>query len=401
MIVADDDRGQGRIDFASPSITGDDVAAVERVLRSGWLTTGAECEAFERELEDATGAPFAVAVSSCTAALEIALAALKPAAGSIVVVPTWTFVSTGLSAYRAGCRPMLVDVEPATLNIDPDGLERALACHDVAAVMPVHIGGVPVDPAIYDLCRAAGVPVIEDAAHALGATDHRGPLNGKGSAAACLSFYVTKNLAAGEGGALLTWDEDVANFARSYRLHGLDRDAWARYRPGARTSYELLHPGIKANFPDLLAALARSQLRRFPAMQRRRRELVGRYREGVAQTEVRPLPAEQVDGSADHLFTVELPRGVDRSAVQATLDEAGISTSVHFRPLHRYRWFRDNALMPDTGLRVADRMTPRVLSLPLHPNLGFDDVDRVCSVLARATHPSTRRPSAHAEPGRG
>ena len=380
----DDDRGHPSVDFASPSITEDDVAAVERVLRSGWLTTGAECHAFEEELAEATGAPFAVAVSSCTAALEISLAALELAAGSIVVVPTWTFASTGLSAHRVSCQPLLVDVEPGTLNMAPAALERALASHDVAAVIPVHIGGVPVDPAIHDLCHAAGVPVIEDAAHALGATDFRGPLNGQGSLAACLSFYVTKNLASGEGGALLTWDEDIANFARSYRLHGLDRDAWARYAPGAPTSYEILHPGIKANFPDLLAALARSQLQRFPAMQRRRRELVDRYREGAAEIGVRPLPGEQAEGSADHLFMIRLPSGVDRGAVQVALEAAGIRTSVHFRPLHSYQWFRDNALMPDGGLPVADRMTSRVLSLPLHPNLTFDDVDRVCAELADA-----------------
>lgn len=374
------------VEFAPPDVDEDDIEAVVKVLRSGWLTTGPECARFEAELAAYLGAPHVIGVSSCTAALEICLAYLRLPVGSKVAVPTWTFASTGISAHHQGLQVVLVDVDPDTLNMSVESLASAFESHQIAAVVPVHIAGHPVDASIRRLCEQKGVPVVEDAAHALGAVDDRGRINGVDVTASCFSFYVTKNLSSAEGGAIATFDDELARFARVYRLHGLDADAWARYKPGGKATYDLLLPGIKANLPDLLAALGRSQLKKFEAMQLARRLLVNRYRQNIELIErVRPVPAVQAAGSADHLMVVVLDDGVDRDVVRKELTERRIVTSVHFRPLHTYEWFRENAIVPAAGLRHADALAPQALSLPLHPGLTLDDVDRVCAELSTVT----------------
>jgi dTDP-4-amino-4,6-dideoxygalactose transaminase len=369
------------IRFAVPEITEDDVEAVTRVLRSGWITTGDECLALEAELAEFLSVPYVVTVSSCTAALEIAIAHLRLAPGARVGVPTWTFASTALAAHRDGATPVLLDIDPDTLNLSPDALSDALD-EGLDAVIAVHFAGVALDEKVHDLCHQAGVPIIEDAAHALGTRDHRGLVAGQGTAGACYSFYATKNLTSGEGGALATDDEDLAEFARVFRLHGMSRDAWARYHPGASEGYDVIEAGIKANMPDLLAALARSQLRRFDDLQTRRREIVQRYRANLAAIDgLAFIPRELVIEGADHLFVVMLPPGTNRSLVRRRLAEHKIGTSVHFQPLHTLHWFHEHATIARGGLSIADDIAPRALSLPLHPRLTDDDIDRVCAVL--------------------
>jgi dTDP-4-amino-4,6-dideoxygalactose transaminase len=373
-----------KILFSRPDIRQADAEAVLAVLRSGWLTSGRECTALERELESYLGIAHVVAMSSCTAALETAIASLALPKGAKVAVPTWTFVSTALAAARHGAVPVLIDVESDTLNLSPESLAAAIGA-GVDAVIVVHFGGVPISKDIHQLCIAAGVPVIEDAAHALAATDHRGRIGGRDTLGACFSFYATKNLTCGEGGALATEDAGIAEFARSYRLHGLSADTWSRHRSEDSPAYDLLRPGIKANLPDLLAALARSQLRRLDEMQARRRTIVTRYRSQLSANErIGVVPSELVAGAADHLMVVLLPDGVSRQAVAAFMGAKGIGTSVHFRPLHRFEWFVHNAIVGPSGTGNADRLASRVLSLPLHPGMSDDDVDRVCESLRAA-----------------
>ncbi len=369
------------VPFAPPDIDDDDVRAVERVLRSGWLTTGEEAQALEAELASYLGMAHVVTVSSCTAAIEIAYAALGLPPGARVGVPTWTFVSSALAPHHHGAVPVLLDVDPETLNLAPDSLEAALEA-GLAAVVAVHFGGVPVGREVLERCASAGVPVIEDAAHALGASDHRGRALGRGTAGAALSFYATKNLTSGEGGALATDDADTARFARSFRLHGMSHDAWDRYRPGRFAQYDLIAAGIKANLPDVLATLARSQLARFERLQARRRDLVERYRAGLGGVPgLAFLPGSLVPESADHLVVVRLPGGVARDDVIAALAERGIATSVHFRPLHRFEWFRSHAEVGPLGVATAESLADRVLSLPLSSALSDAQVDRVCAEL--------------------
>lgn len=369
------------VPFAPPDISADDIAAVTRVLRSGWLTTGPECAALEAELADYLQVPHAIAVSSCTAAIEIAYAALGLPPGARVGVPSWTFVSSALAPHHHGALPVLLDVEPDTLNLSATSLASALE-DGLDAVVGVHFGGVALPETVHALCRDAGVPLIEDAAHALGTRDHRGRALGSGSAGACLSFYATKNLTSAEGGALVTDDGDLADFARAFRLHGMSKDAWRRYEPGQFAQYDLVAPGIKANLPDVLAALARSQLTRFDGLQARRRAHLDHYRqrlEGVAGLRFVPTVADT--DSADHLAVLVLPEGVTRPHVLAHLGAAGIGASVHFQPLHRFGWFREHAEVGPAGVDVAETMAERVLSLPLAAALTSGDVDRVCDEL--------------------
>jgi dTDP-4-amino-4,6-dideoxygalactose transaminase len=379
-------HASGQIRFSEPDLGDEEIAAVADVLRSGWITTAGECLALEAELAAYLDVDHVVAVSSCTAALEIAVAHLGLPRGARIGVPTWTFVSTALAAYHRGLRPVPLDIDEDTFNLSEHALKRALTEDGgLRAVIGVHFGGVALDPSVHDLCADAGLPLIEDAAHALGTRDRRGLVAGQGTAGCCFSFYATKNLTSAEGGALATDDPELADFARSFRLHGLSRDAWARYRPDAKVqTYDVLGDGLKANLPDVLAAIARVQLAKFDEMQSRRRQLVEHYRAGLRSVPGIRLVPEQLDpGSADHLMIVVLPPSVPRAAVQEHLQEQGIGTSVHFRPLHSFGWFEREGLRSGPGgTPVADRYAERVLSLPLHTRLTDHDVDRVVTALA-------------------
>ncbi len=373
-----------RVTFASPDVSSADIEAVTRVLKSGWLTTGDECRLLEEELTEYLSIPHVVSMASCTAALETCIAYLDLPPGARVAVPTWTFVSTALAPIRHGAIPVLLDVDEDTLNVSTESAEAA-ADEGIDVAIVVHVGGVPVSPEVRAVFSGQGVPVIEDAAHALGACDERGRVAGRSTVAACFSFYATKNLTSAEGGALATEDDGLASFARSFRLHGLSRDAWARYRPGSPASYDLLAPGIKGNLPDLLAALARSQLDRYGSLQAHRRDLVERYRSNLTAIQgLRCVPERLAEDGADHLMIVVLPEGADRDAVVVHLNEANVGSSVHFQPLHHFPWFEKNATIAPGGTPVADALWNRVLSLPLHTRLSLSDVDFVCEALALA-----------------
>lgn len=380
--------------FAAAVLTEEDVEAVVHVLRSGWLTTGAVTRDFESALADHTGTRHVVATSSCTTALECAVASLRLPPGARVAVPAWTFVSTVTVLLRLGLEPVLLDVEADTLNASADSLRRAVA-QGVSAAVLVHFAGAPVDAEVVAFACSAGLPVVEDCAHALGARLQQPSV----TRARCYSFYATKNLTTAEGGALATDDDEVADFARRYRLHGMSADAWRRYEPGASSAYDVSVVGVKGNLPDLLAALGLSQLRRFPSAQQRRRELVRHYRSLLAAgpTGLRLLRADEA--SADHLVVVVLPPGTDRRAVEAEMAARGIGVSVHFTPVHHFSGLR--ALVDTScGLPVTELMAGRVLSLPLHAGMELSDVDRVVCTLAEALAVSSRpAPARCAERG--
>ena len=372
--------------FSEPDIGEAEQSAVARVLRSGWITTGEEAAAFEAELSRYLGGPLVATVSSCTVALEAVLASLRLPPGSVVAVPTWTFVATGLVPARLNLRPALLDVDPSTLNLSPESLRRLIESDGPpGAVVPVHFAGVPISDDIYALCARHGVPIVGDAAHAFGTVDGVGRIAGRRSRADCFSFYATKNLTCAEGGAIATFDRELFEFVGHYRLHGLDRDAWKRYRVTTAEQYALRFPGTKGNLPDVLAAIGRVQLSRFDELQARRRALVDTYLAELSGLQgASPLPSMGATGSAHHLFVVVLSPGVDRQALRTRLSSMGIGTSVHFMPLHEHAWFAQHAQLPSAGLPVASELSGRAMSLPLHPRMTSDDVIRVCQALRTA-----------------
>jgi perosamine synthetase len=375
-----------RVPFCRTEITPEAQRAAVRVLASGWVTTGAESVAFEREFGAWVGAPHTVAVSSCTAAIEMALTTLGLPAGAPVLTPTLTFCGAVQAIVHAGLRPVLVDADEATLTVSAEGVAKA-ARNGAAAMVIQHMAGYPVDGA--ELAAAAGLPagnVVEDAAHGLGATVGGRPV-GSFPRAGCFSFYATKNLPIGEGGAITTTDGDLAERWRRMRLHGMSGDSWRRYHRSGTWRYTVEDAGMKANLTDLQAAIGREQLRRLDAWQLRRAAIAARYDAqlgGVPGLRRPPRPA--AGAHAWHLYIVRIHHrtfGINRDLTSELLAEAGIGTSVHFIPVHHLPYFRNLLGLEACGeLPVADQLFPQLLSLPMHPGLTDSDVDRVCEAIA-------------------
>jgi dTDP-4-amino-4,6-dideoxygalactose transaminase len=375
-----------QVPFCRTEITPEAQQAAVRVLASGWVTMGAESIAFEQEFGASVDAPHTVAVSSCTAAIQLALTGLGLPPGAPVLTPTLTFCGAVQAIVHAGLRPVLVDTDEATLTVSAESVAKA-ARHGAAAMVIQHMAGYPVDGA--ELAEAAGIPngnVVEDAAHGLGATVGGRPV-GSFSRAGCFSFYATKNLPIGEGGAITTTDGDLAERWRRMRLHGMSGDAWRRYHRSGTWRYTVEEAGMKANFTDLQAAIGREQLRRLPAWQQRRAAIAARYDAQLAGLEGLELPPRPAaDAHAWHLYIVRIhprPFGIDRDTAAERLAEAGIGTSVHFIPVHHLPYFRNLLGLEACGeLSAADQIFPRLLSLPMFPGLTDSDVDRVCEALA-------------------
>lgn len=380
-------HGAKDIPFCRTEITPEAQQAAVRVLASGWVTMGKETIAFERELGAWIDAPHVVSVSSCTAAIQMALAGLGLPPGAPVLTPTLTFCGAVHAIVHAGLRPVLVDTDERTLTVSAEGVAKA-AGRGAAAMVIQHMAGYPVDGA--ELAAAAGIPaanVVEDAAHGLGATVRGRPV-GSFSRAACFSFYATKNLPVGEGGAIATTDGDLARRWRRMRLHGMSGDAWRRYGRSGSWRYTVEDSGLKANFTDVQAAIGRAQLRHLGRWQQRRAELAARYDTlltGIGGLELPPRPA--ADRHAWHLYIIRVhPRqfGMSRDEVSEKLAAAGIGTSVHFIPVHHMPYFRELAgARACRDLPAADRVFPQLLSLPLHPRLTDSDLETVCETLTR------------------
>jgi dTDP-4-amino-4,6-dideoxygalactose transaminase len=373
------------VPFSVVEITEEARHAADRAMASGWVTSGPEVQAFEQELAASVGARFGVAVSSCTAALEIALRALHLSPGAKVITPTMTFCGAVQAIVHAGLRPVLADVDPVTVDCLPEhAAEAARRAGGVDAMVVLHYAGQPAP--VLELAEAAGIPVtrvVEDAAHAIGTRVGFQPV-GALSAATCFSFYATKNLPIGEGGMLTTDDPEIADYSRQVRLHGMSRDAWRRYQPGGSWRYSVDVAGLKANMTDVQAAIGRAQLRHFGRWQETRRRLVSRYSqqlEGITGVTTPEWPTRGV-----HAWHLYVPRigpafGVSRDQLIDRLAERGIGTSVHFIPIHHHPYYQA-LLGRDMGeFRGADAAFEQIVSLPLHPLLSDDDVDDVCEAI--------------------
>jgi perosamine synthetase len=380
--------------FHLPLIGAAEEEAVLRALRSGWLTTGAEAHAFEREFARAVGATHAVAVNSCTAALHLALEAAGIGAGDEVILPTMTFAASAEVVSYLGARPVLVDCDADTLNIDPDQVARAVSPR-TRAIMPVHFAGHPCDmDAVRALAARHRLVIVEDAAHALPARYRNRPVGAIGDMT-CFSFYATKTITTGEGGMLTTEDAATADRVRTMSLHGIGRDAWKRYSAEGSWYYEISAPGYKYNLTDLAAALGRAQLRQCEEFLHARQRIARRYDAAFADLPeiLRPACRPDVD-HAWHLYVIRISPerlAISRSAFIEALRSERIGTSVHFIPLHMHPYYRSTYGYAPTDFPVAQQAFERAVSLPIYPRMSDADVDDVVDAVTRIVRASRKR----------
>jgi len=371
------------LSFSPPLIGEEEIAEVVDTLRSDWITTGPKAAQFEAEFAAAVSAPAAVAVNSCTAALHTALLASGIGPGDEVITTPLTFAATVNVVEHVGARPVLVDVERDTLTINPALIEAAITGR-TRAIVPVHYAGHPADlDPIHGLARARRLLVLEDAAHAIPAA-YRGRKIGSGANPVAFSFYATKNLTTAEGG-MLTGEHGFLERARLLSLHGLSRDAWKRYDKGGSWRYEVLAPGFKYNMTDIQAALGLWQLRKLPAFQERRRQVVRHYADAFRDDDAFELPVERPNVEhAWHLYVLRLRPGVLRIGRDRFIEELAtrnIGTSVHFTPIHLHPYYRDKYGYQATAFPVAYDSFQRMLSLPLNPRLSDQDVADVIDAV--------------------
>ncbi|MHC4793045.1 MAG: aminotransferase class I/II-fold pyridoxal phosphate-dependent enzyme [Planctomycetota bacterium] len=379
--------------FARPSISEEDVAAVTEVLRSGWITTGARCNDLESAFLDRLGTDRAVATSSATGAMHLALLALDVGPGDEIITPSMTWVSTINMIVRLGATPVFVDVDRDTLMAGPKAIEAAIT-ERTRAIIPVDYAGAAAElPAIRELAAKRGIPVIEDAAHAVGTRRRCGEEVGT-RGTAIFSLHPIKNITSGEGGVLVTDDAEFGDRVRRLRFHGLGVDAWERGQQGRSPQAEVLEPGFKYNLPDMNAVLGHSQFKRLDGFIDRRRDLALRYRERLAGIPgILPLgDSPETDRHAWHLFIVRVDpdaAGIDREGFMAALKSRNIGTGIHFRAAHGQRWFVDH---PDRwradDLSNTEWNSERICSLPLFPAMRDEDVDEVAEAI-REIVPST------------
>lgn len=386
--------------FAVPSIDDTDVDQVVEVLRSGWLTSGPRIARLEQEFAAQIDADAAVAVNSGTSAMHAALAALGPPAGKCVITTPMTFCSTAHVIEHAGCRPVFVDVDPVTLNIDPAAIRCAVEADPeaVAAILPVHYAGQPCElDEILKIAATYQIPVVEDAAHAFGAAYRGTPIGTitetETTRAVCFSLYATKNITSGEGG-MLTGARTLVKDARLWTLHGMSRDSLQRYGNRGSWEYEVVLPGFKYNMPDILAALALSQLGRWRDLQKRRTQIAERYTEMLSAIDELELPrAMEHVTHAWHLYPLRLHLdrlSIDRARFIEALRERNIGTSVHFIPLHLQPYYRDRYGYRRGDFPVAAAEFDRLVSLPLYPRMTDGDVEDVVAALVDVVRTNRR-----------
>lgn len=371
------------LSFSPPLIGEEEIREVVDTLQSDWITTGPKTRRFEEDFARFVHAPGALALNSCTAGLHTALVTAGIGPGDEVVTTDLTFAATVNVVEQVGARPVLADVEPDTLNIDPRKVEACLS-GKTKAVIPVHYAGHPVEmDEIHELARSRRLLVLEDAAHALPAR-YRGHFVGSGSNPASFSFYATKNLTTGEGG-MLTGDPSFLEKARIVSLHGMSRDAWNRYDKGGSWFYEVVLPGFKYNMTDIQASLGLHQLKKLEGFQRRRRKLVEMYQEAFRGVEALETPVER--SHVEHAWYLYVLRivpetlTIHRDRFIEELKTRNIGTSVHFIPIHLHPYYRDKYGYRDGDFPVARGNYERMMSIPLNLRMTDGDVEDVVEAV--------------------
>jgi dTDP-4-amino-4,6-dideoxygalactose transaminase len=370
--------------FGSPLIGEEEIQEVVSTLRSGWIGTGPKVARFEDMMREYTGARHAIAVNSCTAALHLSLLALGIGAGDEVITTPMTFAATANAILHVGALPVFADVDPATMLILPENVERAITAR-TKAILPVHLAGRPCDmDAILAIARKHGLSVLEDAAHAIEARCGNRQVGSIGDLTA-FSFYVTKNLTTAEGGMVTTDNDEWADKIRILRLHGMDRDAYKRFGGEGYRHYEVVALGYKYNMTDVQAALGIHQLKRLERSWLRRDEIWRRYQHGlVGLPLMRPAPDAPNTRHARHLYTVQIAPpecGRTRDQVLNDLNALKIGTGVHYTALHLHPYYRNTFGYREGAYPNAEKIGASTLSLPLSAKLTDQDVEDVIEAM--------------------
>ena len=374
--------------FSSPTIGDEEIAEVVDTLQSGWLTTGPKVHRFEEQFSAYVGCRHAIAVNSCTAALHLALEAIGVHAGDEVITTPMTFAATGEVIHYLGAKPVFVDIDPITMNIDVALLERVIQkCSRPKAILPVHMAGLAceMDP-IFSLAKQHGLRVIEDAAHTF-PTLYKGRLIGTLGDVTCFSFYSTKTITTGEGGMAVTDNDELAERMRVMSLHGISKNAWSRYMASGSWFYEILAPGFKYNMTDLAAALGLAQLAKADRFHRQRQAIALRYTAGLGRlAEFVETPPDAPAGGMHswHLYIIKLRLEnliIDRDRFVEELKGEKIGASVHFIPLHLHPYYRETYGYKPADFPKAYETYARIISLPLYPKMTEADVDSVIDAV--------------------
>lgn len=375
--------------FALPDIDDSEFSQVREALASGWITTGPKTRQFEAEFAAFVGARHAIAVNSCTAAMHLALEAVGVQRGDEVITTPYTFAASAEVVRYFDARPVLVDVNAGSFNIDVDQIEAAITSH-TKAIIPVHIAGQAADlDAIYAIAQRYNLAVIEDAAHAF-PTTYRGRMIGAPppltlKQATCFSFYATKTIATGEGGMICTDDDEIADRCRIMALHGISKDAWKRYTAEGSWYYEIIAPGYKYNLTDVASAMGLAQLAKADRMWQRRVEIAQRYTQAFAGLPYFQTPcASGEDQHAWHLYMLRLnlpALRIDRARFIEELKQRQIGVSVHFIPLHIHPYYRDTYGYQPLDFPVAFGEFQREISLPIYSKMSNQDVKDVIDAV--------------------
>ena len=395
------------IPFTLPFIGEEEKRKVLEVLESGWITTGPKVKQFEREFASFIGSKYAIAVNSCTAALHLALDAIGIREEDEIVIPTMTFAATAEVIRYFKARPVFVDIDPHSMNINPDKIEEILVrskesgvsrkrSSRVKAIIPVHFGGLPCDmEAIIGIANRYNLKVIEDAAHSFPAT-YNGRMVGTIGDITCFSFYATKTITTGEGGMMTTDNDEYAERMRIMSLHGISHDAWKRYSSEGDWYYEIAAPGFKYNLTDIAAAIGLVQLKKAVSMCKRRQEIASVYNDAFRDIPEIEIPVNNAIGGSEngkmgngtehswHLYVIKLNLemlAIDRNQFIDELRERKIGTSVHFIPLHIHPYYRDTYGYKPQDFPIAYETYKRIISLPIYPKMTDDDVERVVEAI--------------------
>jgi len=368
------------LNFASPLIEQSDIDEVVECLKSGWLTTGPRVNKFENDFRNYIGSKYAVALNSCTGALHLAMLVSGISEGDEVITTPMTFVATANSILYAGAKPVFVDVEKETMNIDPSLIEQAIT-PKTKAILPVHFAGRPCKmDAIMDIAKKNNLLVIEDAAHAVEAV-YKGKKIGTIGDMTCFSFYATKNLVTGEGGMLTTNNEEWANKVKIFSLHGMSRDAWKRFSNEGYKHYQVIFLGFKYNMTDILASLGIHQLERLGKYSETRKKIWDIYNESFkGLPAIVPSPEENDTVHGRHLYTLLLDIDhlkISRDEIIDALKRENIGSSVHFISLHLQPYYIEKFGFKMDDFPNSAYISERTISLPLSAKLTDNDVQDV------------------------